>query len=97
MAGGGLVWPCRSSSGARARSWPSPLSWAGAEPDGQPRDLSLNHYAFGAVDDWMYRHIAGPRPARLGSAEIEFASDLTGPLAAVSAAVETPHGPAGIE
>lgn len=72
-------------------------SWAGIDPDGQPRDLSLNHYAFGAVDDWMYRHFAGIRPAAPGYAEIEYRPDLSAPLDTVSAAIGTPFGEAALQ
>ena len=38
-------------------------------PEGrEPHMLSFNHYAYGAVIDWVYRHVAGiaPDPARPG-------------------------------
>ena len=38
-------------------------------PDGSinPGDMtSFNHYAFGAVADWLHRTVAGPRPGRAG-------------------------------
>ncbi|MBT2486507.1 MULTISPECIES: alpha-L-rhamnosidase [unclassified Microbacterium] len=72
-------------------------SWDGIAPDGQPRDFSLNHYAFGAVDDWMYRYIAGITPTAPGYAEIEFRPDLSAPLDAVAASIETPFGRAALE
>ena len=72
-------------------------SWTGIAPDGQPRDLSLNHYALGAVDDWMYRHIAGIAPAAPGYSEIEYRPDLSAPLDAVSAEINTPFGEAALQ
>lgn len=36
--------------------------WDGIKPDGSfqvPSMNSYNHYAYGAIGDWMYRHIAG--------------------------------------
>jgi alpha-L-rhamnosidase len=33
--------------------------WEAIAPDGTVTDLSYNHYAFGCVDDWMYRRLAG--------------------------------------
>lgn len=34
-------------------------SWKAVNPDGKVTDVSYNHYCFGCVGDWMYRHIAG--------------------------------------
>ena len=34
-------------------------SWFAFAPDGTPLPMSLNHYAFGCVDDWMFRTITG--------------------------------------
>ena len=45
--------------------------WDGIRPDGSFQDAdmnSLNHYAYGAVGDWLYKNIAGinPDPAQPG-------------------------------
>ena len=43
--------------------------WNGWTPDGgfySPRMNSFNHYAFGAVGDWMYRYLAGLQPVEPG-------------------------------
>jgi alpha-L-rhamnosidase len=43
--------------------------WNGWTPDGgfyAPRMNSFNHYAFGAVGDWMYRYLAGLQPVEAG-------------------------------
>ncbi|MFD8646902.1 alpha-L-rhamnosidase [Streptomyces mirabilis] len=69
-------------------------SWTGVAPDGQPRELSLNHYAFGAVDDFLFRRVAGIRPAAPGYSTIEFAPDLSAPFGSVSARIGTPFGAA---
>lgn len=34
-------------------------SWYSFKEDGTPLPMSLNHYAFGCVDSWMFRYIAG--------------------------------------
>lgn len=34
-------------------------SWYSYKEDGTPLPMSLNHYAFGCVDDWMFRYIGG--------------------------------------
>ena len=44
--------------------------------DGTPVMTSLNHYAFGCVDDWMFRKISGIQPAAPGFKEIVIAPEL---------------------
>ncbi|WP_232311212.1 alpha-L-rhamnosidase [Robertmurraya korlensis] len=34
-------------------------SWSAISPDGTVGHMSFNHYAFGCIGDWLYRHIAG--------------------------------------
>ena len=34
-------------------------SWEAFDSDGEPLNISFNHYAFGCVDDWMFRNING--------------------------------------
>lgn len=41
-------------------------SWIASKEDGTPMNVSLNHYAFGCVDDWMFRHINGIVPVTPG-------------------------------
>ncbi len=41
-------------------------SWITKEADGTPMAVSLNHYAFGCVDDWMFRNISGIVPTSPG-------------------------------
>lgn len=41
-------------------------SWITVYPDGTPMAVSLNHYAFGCVDDWMFRNISGIVPTSPG-------------------------------
>lgn len=36
-------------------------SWYGYKEDGTPADVSMNHYAFGCVADWMFKVIGGIR------------------------------------
>ena len=42
-----------------------------SEPDGHM--LSFNHYAYGAVVEWVYRHVAGIAPDLPGYRRIRFA------------------------
>jgi len=72
-------------------------SWDGIAPDGSPHPTSYNHYAFGCVDDWMYRRIAGIRPATPGYREAVLEPDVDGGLEAAAAHVTTPYGRLAID
>ncbi|WP_430645008.1 family 78 glycoside hydrolase catalytic domain [Agromyces sp. GXS1127] len=54
--------------------------------------VSFNHYAAGAVGDWMYRRIAGIEPVTGGYREFRVAPLVGGGLTSASGAVETPYG-----
>ena len=57
---------------------------------------SFNHYALGAVADWLHRVVAGLAPAAPGYREIRFAPQPGGGFTRASAAHETPYGRAVI-
>jgi alpha-L-rhamnosidase len=57
---------------------------------------SFNHYALGAVADWMHRTVAGIAPDAPGYRRIRFAPRPGGGLTWASAEHETPYGRAGI-
>lgn len=57
---------------------------------------SFNHYALGAVADWLYRVVAGIAPAEPGYRRIRFAPQPGGGLTSASARHETPYGLASI-
>jgi len=40
--------------------------WDCYDEDGNPRNVSLNHYAFGCIDDWMFRYIGGIERVDIG-------------------------------
>ena len=58
--------------------------------------LSFNHYAYGAVVDWIYRHVAGIAPASPGYRSIKIAPRPVEGLDRAEASVVTPYGQAGI-
>jgi alpha-L-rhamnosidase len=60
--------------------------------------LSFNHYAYGAVIDWVYRHLAGLAPDRLrpGYRTVVFAPRPVAGVDRAKASVDTPLGPASI-
>ena len=68
-------------------------------PDsGEPHMLSFNHYAYGAVVDWVYRHVAGIAPdrARPGYRHVLLAPKPARGIDWANAAIETSYGRAAI-
>ncbi|MFK0120434.1 family 78 glycoside hydrolase catalytic domain [Streptomyces sp. NPDC090994] len=72
-------------------------SWDAIAPDGTVRAVSFNHYAFGCVDDFLYRRIAGIRPTAPGYRSVTVEPDLAGPLDRCAAEVGTPYGPLRVD
>jgi alpha-L-rhamnosidase len=88
----------------RAPSWLYPVTmggttvwerWDSLLPDGSinPGEMtSFNHYALGAVADWLYRRVAGVAPAAPGYSRIRFAPIALRGLDHASATIDTPSG-----
>lgn len=53
---------------------------------------SLNHYAYGAIGEWMYDRIAGIAPLEAGYKTIGIAPQIRQPLTAASGSLNTPYG-----
>lgn len=73
--------------------------WDSLLPDGQvnPGQMtSFNHYALGAVADWLHRTVAGLAPAGPGYQRILVAPHPGGALTQAAAAHETPYGRAEV-
>jgi alpha-L-rhamnosidase len=73
--------------------------WDSLLPDGTvyPGTMtSFNHYALGAVADWLHRVVAGLAPAAPGYREIRFAPRPGGSFTRASARHLTPYGEASI-
>lgn len=73
--------------------------WDSLRPDGtvNPGGMtSFNHYALGAVADWLHRSVAGIGPLEPGYRSILFQPRPGGGLTFASAAHETPYGFASI-
>jgi alpha-L-rhamnosidase len=71
--------------------WDSLLPTGGVNP-GQM--TSFNHYAFGAVADWLHRTVAGLAPAEPGYRTLEVRPCPGGGLTHASARHRTPYGEA---
>ncbi|WP_214073130.1 glycoside hydrolase family 78 protein [Mucilaginibacter sp. dw_454] len=73
--------------------------WDGQKPDGSFEDAgmnSFNHYAYGAIGDWMYRTVAGidTKTDQPGYKGITIKPTVGGNLTDVAANYETPYGAA---
>jgi hypothetical protein len=73
--------------------------WDGLKPDSsfeEPSMNSFNHYAYGAVGDWMYRVVAGLNgdPAQPGYKHIIVRPRPGGGLTYATATLQTPYGEA---
>ncbi|WP_147918064.1 alpha-L-rhamnosidase [Ruania zhangjianzhongii] len=71
--------------------------WDSMLPDGtiNPGEMtSFNHYAFGAVADWLYRRLAGLGPDTPGYQRLRIAPVPISGLSSANARHETPYGPA---
>ena len=71
--------------------------WDGIRPDGSFEDVtmnSFNHYAFGAIGDWMYRTIGGIDidPAAPGYQHVLIAPRPGGGLTSARTALQTGYG-----
>jgi alpha-L-rhamnosidase len=69
--------------------------WNSLKPDGTFGDVdmnSFNHYAYGAVGDWMYRHIAGIAPLAPGYARFAVAPTPGGGVTHGSGSLESAYG-----
>jgi alpha-L-rhamnosidase len=71
--------------------------WDGIKPDGSFQDAgmnSFNHYAYGAIGEWLYRVVAGIDldPAKPGYKHILFQPQPGGGLTWVRASLDTPYG-----
>jgi alpha-L-rhamnosidase len=73
--------------------------WDSMLPDGSinPGDMtSFNHYAFGAVADWLHRTVAGLAPSEPGYRRFRVAPRPGRGLTSAAATHETPYGPAAV-
>jgi alpha-L-rhamnosidase len=72
--------------------------WDGIQPDGnfQAESMnSFNHYAYGAIGDWMYQSITGIRPDEIevGYKKFDIKPNIGGNLTFAKASLDTYYGP----
>ncbi|GAA4939069.1 alpha-L-rhamnosidase [Nonomuraea thailandensis] len=73
--------------------------WDSLLPDGtvNPGEMtSFNHYALGAVADFLHRTVAGLAPAEPGYRRLRIAPRPGGGLTHAAASLDTPYGPASV-
>jgi alpha-L-rhamnosidase len=73
--------------------------WDSLLPDGSvnPGEMtSFNHYALGAVADYVHRTVAGLAPAAPGYRRLRIAPRPGGGLTRAWAELDTPYGPAAV-
>lgn len=74
--------------------------WDSIRPDGtiNPSGMtSLNHYALGAVADWLHRVVGGLSALEAGYSKVLVAPKPGGGLTHASTALDTDHGPISVE
>ncbi|MBW3068488.1 family 78 glycoside hydrolase catalytic domain [Actinomyces sp. 594] len=67
-------------------------SWDAVAPDGTVGAMSFNHYAFGCVDDWLFRRLGGIAPTEPGYLRVRVAPLTDGPVSWARAHRDTPFG-----
>ena len=73
--------------------------WDGLLPDGTvnpSKTASLNHYALGAIADWLHRTVAGLAPAEPGFRRLLIRPRPGGGLTYAATAHQTPYGRAAV-
>ena len=74
--------------------------WDSMLPDGSVNTgsmTSFNHYAFGAIADWLHRYAAGLSPATPGYQRIRIRPRPAPQLTRAAATLRTPYGNASVE
>jgi alpha-L-rhamnosidase len=72
--------------------WERWNSYSKAEGFNPMKMNSLNHYAYGAIGEWMYERIAGIAPLEAGYKTIRIAPVPKEPLTSAAASLNTPYG-----
>lgn len=67
-------------------------SWQALLPDGRSSCLSMAHYAFGCIGDWIYRNITGIQMLEPAYKKIRFQPDLNCGLTQASGSYESIYG-----
>lgn len=66
--------------------------WNAIDSEGHPTQVSYNHYAFGCVGDWMYRHLGGIHSRDAGYKTVTIAPRPCPQLNWVAASYQSDYG-----
>ncbi len=91
VAGGTTIWERWDALRPDGSVNTSELHGGGGD-SGDGGMVSFNHYAAGAVGDWLYRRVAGIEPIEGGYRRFRVAPMPGGGLTSASASVRTPYG-----
>jgi len=69
----------------------------GHAPGSEPSMISFNHYAYGAVIDWVYRNVLGLASLAPGYEQVSIAPRPTKSIAWAKGSIETGYGEYGID
>ena len=72
--------------------WERWNSYSKAEGFNPQKMNSLNHYAYGAIGEWMYERIGGIAPLEAGYKKIRIAPKPRNPLTSATASANVPYG-----
>lgn len=70
--------------------------WDAITPEGEVREPSMNHYAYGAVGDFLYRRILGIEAMEGGYHRFKVKPLMGGNLTWAKGSVKTPYGTASV-
>jgi alpha-L-rhamnosidase len=80
-------------AGGATTMWERWDSWTESGGFQDPAMTSFNHYAYGAVGDWLYRVVGGVAAAEPGYRRARIAPRPGGGITSASTSLETPYGP----
>ncbi len=67
-------------------------AWQAIKPDGEPTNVSYNHYAFGCVGDFIYRRIGGIQNTEVAYKHISIQPDFECGLTSAETSYKSVHG-----
>ena len=71
--------------------------WNAITPEGEVRDPSMNHYAYGAVGDFLYRRLLGIEPLEGGYKKFKVQPIIGGDINFARGKVNTPYGQISVD
>ncbi|HEY8454577.1 MAG TPA: family 78 glycoside hydrolase catalytic domain [Actinopolymorphaceae bacterium] len=79
-------------AGDATTMWERWDSWSDSRGFQDARMTSFNHYAYGAVGEWMYQNIGGIAPAEFGYSTVRIRPRVGGGITSARCVLETVHG-----